>query len=105
MLGKRKEPPPDPPGDGEEREGEDDQQEQSDATKKRKVVSHDIVHSMTFVFIHVVSMFAPSGTSCLLEITIIGASLSEPHTNQYYEKIAVLMYVCMYVAIRQTRAR
>ena len=33
---------------------------------------------------------------------IIGTSLSEPHTN---EKIAVLMYVCMYVAIRQTRAR
>ena len=28
---------------------------------------------------------------------IIGASRSEPHTNQYYVKIAVLMYVCMYV--------
>ena len=28
---------------------------------------------------------------------IIGASLSEPHTNQYYEKTAVLMYVCMYI--------
>ena len=28
---------------------------------------------------------------------IIGASLSEPHTNHCYEKIAVLMYVCMYV--------
>lgn len=55
LLGKRKEPPPDPPGDGEEREGEDDQQEQSDAAKKQKVVSHDIVHSMTFVFTHVVS--------------------------------------------------
>ena len=27
---------------------------------------------------------------------IIGASRSEPHTNQLYEKIAVLMYVCMY---------
>ena len=26
---------------------------------------------------------------------IIGASLSKPHTNQYYEKIAVIMYVCM----------
>ena len=26
-------------------------------------------------------------------LSIIGASLSEPHTNQYYEKIAVLMYV------------
>ena len=37
--------------------------------------------------------------------TIIGASLSEPHTNQFYEKTAVLMYVCMYVAICQTCAR
>ena len=48
--------------------------------------------------------------------TIIGASLSEPHTNQYYKKTAVLMYmyvciiyVCtcirMYVVICQTRAR
>ena len=27
------------------------------------------------------------------------ASLSEPHTNQYYEKTAVLMYVCMYVCM------
>ena len=38
---------------------------------------------------------------------VIGASRSEPHTNQYYEKIAVLMYVCvcvcMYVAIRRPR--
>ena len=38
---------------------------------------------------------------------IIGVSLSEPHTNQYYEKIAVFMYVCMYVcmyvAIRRPR--
>ena len=25
--------------------------------------------------------------------TIIGASLNEPHTNQYYEKTAVLLYV------------
>ena len=25
--------------------------------------------------------------------TIFGANLSEPHTNQYYEKITVLMYV------------
>ena len=33
----------------------------------------------------------------ILEHGIIGASLSKPHTNQYYEKIAVLMYVCMYV--------
>ena len=30
---------------------------------------------------------------------ITGASLSEPHTNQYYEKIAVFMYVCMYVCL------
>ena len=30
---------------------------------------------------------------------MIGASLSEPHTNQYYEKITVLMYVCMYVCM------
>ena len=28
------------------------------------------------------------------------ASQSEPHINQLYEKITVLMYVCMYVAIR-----
>jgi hypothetical protein len=38
---------------------------------------------------------------------IIGASRSEPHTNQYYEKIAVLMYLsmylCLYVAIRRPR--
>ena len=26
---------------------------------------------------------------------IIGASLSEPHTNRYYEKIAIVMYVCV----------
>ena len=32
-------------------------------------------------------------------VCIIGASLSEPHTNQYYEKIAILMYVCMYVCM------
>ena len=33
----------------------------------------------------------------------IGASLSEPHTNQYYKKTAVLMYVGIYVvAIHQT---
>ena len=32
-------------------------------------------------------------------ICIIGVSLSEPHTNQYYEKIAILMYVCMYVHV------
>ena len=25
---------------------------------------------------------------------LIGASLSEPYTNHYYEKVAVLMYVC-----------
>ena len=38
---------------------------------------------------------------------LIGASLSEPHTNPCYEKIAVLMYVCkyvcMYMAIRRPR--
>ena len=28
--------------------------------------------------------------------TIIGASLSEPHTNHCYEKIAVLMYVAIH---------
>ena len=27
---------------------------------------------------------------------IIGMSLSEPHTNRYYEKMAVLMYVSLY---------
>ena len=31
---------------------------------------------------------------------IIGASLSEPHTNRYYEKIAIVMYVC--VCVRDT---
>ena len=34
-----------------------------------------------------------------LSLTITGVSLSEPHTNQYYEKIAVLMYVCMIVFV------
>ena len=35
---------------------------------------------------------------------VIGASLSEPHSNRYYEKNRILMFVCMYVsAIRQTR--
>ena len=34
------------------------------------------------------------------EVTIIGASLSEPHTNCYYEKIAIVMYVC--VCVRDT---
>ena len=27
---------------------------------------------------------------------LIGASLSEPHTNRYYEKIVIVMYVCVY---------
>ena len=30
---------------------------------------------------------------------IIGVSQSEPHINHLYEKIAVLMYVCMYVCV------
>ena len=30
---------------------------------------------------------------------VIGVSLSEPHTNQYYEKTTVPMYVCMYVCM------
>ena len=30
---------------------------------------------------------------------IIGTSRSEPHINHSYEKIAVLMYVCMYVCM------
>ena len=30
---------------------------------------------------------------------VIEASLSEPHTNQHYEKIAILMYVCMYMYV------
>ena len=34
---------------------------------------------------------------------IIGANLSEPHTYQYYEKIAIPMCVCMYVVIRCPR--
>ena len=34
----------------------------------------------------------PLPQACLI---FIGASLSEPHTNQYYEKTAVLMYVCI----------
>ena len=37
---------------------------------------------------------------------IIGASLSEPHTNRVYEKIAVLLYVCMvcmYVCVSAIR--
>ena len=32
-------------------------------------------------------------------IIIIGASLSKPHTICYYEKIAVLMYVCLCVFV------
>ena len=31
---------------------------------------------------------------------IIEASLSEPHTNCYYEKIAIVMYVCVCVCPR-----
>ena len=34
------------------------------------------------------------------EVTIIGASLSEPHTNRYYEKIAIVVCVC--VCVRDT---
>ena len=26
---------------------------------------------------------------------MIGASLNEPHTNRYYEKIDIVMYVCV----------
>ena len=33
----------------------------------------------------------------ILCYTVIGASLSEPHTNRYYEKIAIVMYVCVCV--------
>ena len=36
---------------------------------------------------------------CLCDLAlqiIIRASWSKPHTNEYYEKIAVLVYVCMY---------
>ena len=32
----------------------------------------------------------------LILMYIIGESLSEPHTNQYYEKIAIFMYVCFH---------
>ena len=40
----------------------------------------------------------------VLYIYIIGPSLSEPHTNRYYEKIAIGMYVCVCVsAIRRPR--
>ena len=40
----------------------------------------------------------------IIIIIIIGASLSEPHTNRYYEKIAIVMYVCVCVsAIRRPR--
>ena len=35
-------------------------------------------------------------------IEFIGASLSEPHTNRYYEKNAIVMYVCMYVCDHDT---
>ena len=46
----------------------------------------------------IISILAHVGehASCLY---IIGVSLSEPQTNQYYEKITVLMYVCMYVCM------
>ena len=41
--------------------------------------------------------------TCILVVTtrsnLIGASLNEPHTNRYYEKNRVHMYVCMFVAI------
>ena len=43
--------------------------------------------------------FIPQRSNCEREnrhINFIRASLSEPHTNRYYEKIAVLMYVCVY---------
>ena len=44
----------------------------------------------------------------LICILLIGASRSEPHTNHSYEKIAVPMYVCLFVcmyvvAIRRPR--
>ena len=35
------------------------------------------------------------------KLSIIGASLSEPHTNRYYKKKHTT-YVCMYVCIRDT---
>ena len=42
-----------------------------------------------------------SGPSLLIESTdsMIGVNRSEPHTNHSYEKIAVPMYVCMYVIV------
>ena len=33
----------------------------------------------------------------VIGISLIGASLSKPHTNFYYEKIAVFMYMCVCV--------
>ena len=61
-----------------------------------------VVVSYTVVCIHVCDTVPP----CRDELhtvpeSIIVASLSESHTNHCYEKIAVLMYVCMYVAIRR----
>ena len=47
---------------------------------------------------------------CAHGVSLVGVSLSGPHTNQYYEKTTVYlcmylcMYVCMYVAIRRPRA-
>ena len=40
------------------------------------------------------------GTSTLYTCHITGASRSKTHSYHSYEKIAVPMYVCMYVAIR-----
>ena len=32
-------------------------------------------------------------------ITIIGASRNKPHINHIYERVTVLMYMCMYVHV------
>ena len=38
-------------------------------------------------------------------LVIIGANLSDPHTNRYYEKIAIVMYVCVCLCVSAIRRR
>ena len=65
-----------------------------------------IMEASTYINVHLRGRYNAYAKIISTVIDIIGASLTEPHTNQYYKKTAVLMYmyVCMYVVIRQTRA-
>ena len=53
-----------------------------------KFLTTKISRSTVYDFVHMVN-----------NVQLIEASRSEPHTNHHYEKIAVLMYVCIFLSM------